>query len=218
MIRPIDGNALLAQEKEWAKDGGFYTSIYNGFQKRIQDAPTLDYAPVQKIDGNTSDGYHTFNELYHHRALLFSVIVSQFKDIAWKSKQHHDGTMYDGMFIVGVNTLQGQATYHYDVEPYWNMFNCKELEKAPEWDGHTAEQAIERIASLRLMEPFKKVAPVRHGEWVGLEFDGYADGCPVYDLWECSKCKGEHKGESDTLTDYCPNCGVLMDGDSNNEL
>lgn len=47
MIRPIDGNALLAQEKEWAKDGGFYTSIYNGFQKRIQDAPTLDYAPVR---------------------------------------------------------------------------------------------------------------------------------------------------------------------------
>lgn len=98
MIRPIDGNALFEQEKEWAKDGGFYTSIYNGFQKRIQDAPTLDYAPV------------------------------------------------------------------------------------------------------------------RHGEWVGLEFDGYADGYPVYDLWECSECKGEHKGEYYTLTDYCPECGAKMDG------
>ena len=54
--------------------------------------------------------------------------------------------------------------------------------------------------------------PVRHGAWVGLEFDGYADGCPVYDLWECSECKGEHKGEDDTLTDYCPNCGAKMDG------
>lgn len=46
-IRPIDADALLEQEKEWAKDGGFYTPIYNGFQKRIQAAPTLDYAPVR---------------------------------------------------------------------------------------------------------------------------------------------------------------------------
>ena len=62
---------------------------------------------------------------------------------------HHDGTMYDGMFIVGIDTSQGQATYHYDVEPYWDMFWCKELERAPEWDGHTSEQAIERIGLLR---------------------------------------------------------------------
>ena len=24
--------------------------------------------------GDMSDGYHTFNELYHHRAVLFSII------------------------------------------------------------------------------------------------------------------------------------------------
>jgi hypothetical protein len=28
------------------------------------------------------------------------------------------------------------------------MFRVRELEKAPEWDGHTSEQAIERIAGL----------------------------------------------------------------------
>lgn len=27
------------------------------------------------VTGATSDGYHTFDELYHHRAVLFSVIV-----------------------------------------------------------------------------------------------------------------------------------------------
>ena len=102
-----------------------------------------------EINGETSDGYHTFNELYHHRAVLFSVVVAANSSRAWKSKSHHDGTMYDGMFIVGVDTPQGQATYHYDVEPYWDMFWCKELERAPEWDGHTPEQAIERIGSLR---------------------------------------------------------------------
>lgn len=108
-----------------------------------------DLIEPQSITGDTSDGYHTFNELYDHRAKLFSVIVRCFKDRAWKSKLHYDGTMYEGMFIVGIETPQGQATYHYDIDPYWSVFNCKELDRAPEWDGHTPDQAISRIASLR---------------------------------------------------------------------
>ena len=104
--------------------------------------------PVVEINGDTSDGYHTFNELYHHRAVLFSVIVKAFPDKAWKSKMHHDGTMYDGMFIVGIETPLGQATYHYDIDPYWDMFECQELERAPEWDGHSPQEAIDRIGKL----------------------------------------------------------------------
>ena len=98
--------------------------------------------------GEFSDGYHTFNELYHHRAILFSVICHQFKNLAWKSKLHSDGTMYDDMFIVGINTPQGPATYHYNIQPYWDLFDVKELPKAPEWDGHTPDDAIKRIYSL----------------------------------------------------------------------
>lgn len=107
-----------------------------------------DLIEPQLIDGDTSDGYHTFNELYHHRAVLFSVIVAKFADRAWKSKLHADGTMFNGMFIVGIETPDGQATYHYDVDPYWEMFRCKEVDHAPEWDGHTPDQAIERIGKL----------------------------------------------------------------------
>ena len=112
-------------------------------------ADELNAALGTEINGETSDGYHTFNDLYHHRAVLFSVVVAANSNRAWKSKLHHDGTMYEDMFIVGVDTPQGQATYHYDVEPYWDMFWCKELERAPEWDGHTSDEAIERIGSLR---------------------------------------------------------------------
>lgn len=101
-----------------------------------------------EINGDTSDGYHTFNELYHHRAVLFSVIVSEFSSMAWKARKHHDGTMYDGMFIVGLDTPWGQASYHYDIDPYWDMFDCEERESAPEWDGHTPDEAIERIGKL----------------------------------------------------------------------
>ena len=99
--------------------------------------------------GEVSDGYHTFNELYHHRAVLFSVICNSHPNLAWKSKKHHDDTpMYDGMFIVGIETPNGQATYHYDTKPYWEIFKVKEVDRAPEWDGHTAAQAIERIKSI----------------------------------------------------------------------
>lgn len=101
------------------------------------------------VTGATSDGYHTFDELYHHRAVLFSVIVATFRGRSWKSLHHHDGTMYDGMFIVGIDTPAGPATYHYDVEPYWDMFPCEVLDRAPEWDGHTPSDAIERIGTLR---------------------------------------------------------------------
>lgn len=99
--------------------------------------------------GNISDGYHTFNELYHHRAILFSVICNSHKAIAWKSRLHDTGDMYEGMFIVGIETPEGQATYHYDIDPYWNLFEVRELPFAPKWDGHTPEQAINRILSLQ---------------------------------------------------------------------
>ena len=98
--------------------------------------------------GELSDGYHTFNELYHHRALLFATICNLMPEKAWKSKKHSDGTMFNGMFIVGINTKNGEATYHYDINPYWNMFSINELDNAPEWDGHTPEQALERIWNL----------------------------------------------------------------------
>ena len=100
--------------------------------------------------GEMSDGYHTFNELYHHRAILFSVICNMFPDRAWKSLKHDTGDMFEGMFIVGIETDHGQATYHYDVEPYWDMFKVKELDKAPVCDGHTPAEAIERIATLHM--------------------------------------------------------------------
>ena len=62
--------------------------------------------------------------------------------------------------------------------------------------------------------PAADVAPVVHGRWVGLEYDGYADGYPVYDLWECSECGEEVRGEDVPDTHlYCPNCGARMDGD-----
>ena len=118
--------------------------IYDNVKEESQSKSKMIEIPETGI-GDLSDGYHTFNELYHHRALLFASICNTNKDIAWKSKQHDDGTMYDGMFIVGISTPEGQATYHYDIDPYWDMFKVQELDKAPKFDGHTPEDAINRI-------------------------------------------------------------------------
>lgn len=148
-VRPIDGEELLSIERlldgDAVRQSKTASWLLNQVLYDIQAMPTLALPP---ITGDTSDGYHTFNELYHHRAVLFSVICNARPDIAWKSKKHHDGTMYDGMFIVGIETPEGQATYHYDIEPYWSMFHVEELEYAPKWDGHTPDEAIRRIGTL----------------------------------------------------------------------
>lgn len=95
--------------------------------------------------GAVSDGDHTFSELYRHRAILTAALFNAHPEMCWKSKQHHDGTMYDDYFIVGIDTPHGQATYHYALE-CWDMFHVREMERAPEWDGHTPEEAANRIA------------------------------------------------------------------------
>ena len=126
-----------------------------------------------EINGETSDGYHTFNELYHHRAVLFSVIVRDHRGIAWKARKHYDGTMYDGMFIVGIETPKGQATYHYDLDPYWEMFDCEERDFAPKWDGHTPDDAIARIAELGSEPPYDELIRYLENDWnISASWDG----------------------------------------------
>lgn len=94
-----------------------------------------------------SDTFHTFESLYFQRCILFATICNQNKHIAWKSKKHSDGTMFKDYFIVGINTLKGTYTYHYHKQ-YWPYFeDIKELDYAPEWDGHT-ENDVTRLLCL----------------------------------------------------------------------
>lgn len=174
-----------------------YTSILNKTMERdcraFLDASKMISIPKTGI-GDLSDGYHTFNELYHHRAVLFSVICNMFPDKAWKSKKHDTGDMFEGMFIVGIETPEGQATYHYDINPYWDTFKVKELEKAPAWDGHTPAEAIERISKLGNKQAIWR-----------LETD---EECPhpMFKLVICSECKEP----SNNSYNFCPNCGSVM--------
>lgn len=169
--------------QEYDRDTGF-----TSYDSEVLEGVLALLKEQEPITGETSDGYHTFNELYHHRAVLFSVIVANYRDLAWKSVRHHDGTMYDGMFVVGIDTPDGQATYHYNIDPYWDMFDCKVREFAPEWDGHTPAQAIERIGKL------KKQASVKPNEiWHG----------NILMYYQCPVCMSTLR----TIDRYCPECG-----------
>jgi len=96
--------------------------------------------------GKVTDGCHTFDELYWHRLIMFSVILKDYKIDSFKSKLHDDGTMFDDYFICGILTKEGWFTYHYHID-HWDMFDVKIMETAPKWDGHTASD-ITRLLKL----------------------------------------------------------------------
>ncbi len=195
----LEGGTLTAEqvrdaiERHSAWVIGNNRCFHNGAYEAIADELNAELG--SEINGDTSDGHHTFNELYHHRAVLFSVIVRDHRELAWKARKHHDGTMYDGMFIVGVETPKGQATYHYDLDPYWEMFDCEEREFAPEWDGHTPDDAIARIAELG------------SGTCTLNETDSYSNADEVVHVLECSAC-GETCEHVNGAYPRCPHCGA----------
>lgn len=114
--------------------------------KLLIEAIIMEYKFEADSIGQISDGYHTFDELYYHRMVLFSVICNTFKEHSWKSWHHADGTMYEDYFIVGVTTPEGEYTYHYHKD-HWDMFQVPEIEKGHEWDGHQPGD-IGRLCSL----------------------------------------------------------------------
>lgn len=107
--------------------------------------------------GQLSDGYHSFDQLYQHRVELYITICKQLrfsKDptrVVWFSKKHSDGTEFPGWFLLGIGVTKGyQITYHLPVEPYLNRVTAmfEELPQAPEFDGHTSDDVIQRLKKL----------------------------------------------------------------------
>lgn len=99
--------------------------------------------------GQISDGYHTFDELYRYRMLYHAWAVKAWQRAGWpvvKSQRHHDGQLCfgGGWFIVTAQLPSGQVSNHYRTL-YWNLFDCPVVDCAPEWDGHTPQQAADRI-------------------------------------------------------------------------
>lgn len=96
--------------------------------------------------GNVSDGYHTFDELYEHRCMLFCALMVAHPDNSWWSYKHSDGSFYDGWIIAGINIPTiGPISYHLKEKYSLILPNFMEQDRAPEWDGHTSNDVIQRL-------------------------------------------------------------------------
>lgn len=117
--------------------------------------------------GKVSDGYHTIQELYDHRAVLYIALCKRVQDWmyspairslagkdwaskkVWRSLKHSDGSMYEGWFVLGINRKKGQQiTYHLPLSFWGDTDFAETLGKAPKWDGHTSADVLERIKNL----------------------------------------------------------------------
>lgn len=116
------------------------------------DERLLNYVENKvRITGETSDGYHTFNELYAYRmaynALLFNEWFKAGKnDVHW-SRKHSTGEdcFGGGWFVVVAQTPSGQITNHYELKDLQWFAAIEERERAAEWDGHTPAEAFDRL-------------------------------------------------------------------------
>lgn len=160
-----------------------------------QEHEVCENCPYKLEDiGDFSDGYHTFNDLYYQRCVLFATIVNMNKSKAWKTRYHEDGEpcFGGGWFLVTVDTPKGSYGYHYE-DKYWDMFDCKELEIAKPWDGYT-EEDVYRLLSLE-----------KHGDWQTIWDMNDPDTSSEARCSVCGRVSGRPLGH------YCKWCGSTMD-------
>lgn len=104
------------------------------------------------VDENTSDGYHTFKDLYEHRIRLFIALCRMCASSGgvhrevWRSRLHSDGTSIDGWFIMGIGDRPGeQITYHLPLSMWDDTVFALTMPRAPVFDGHTSADVLERL-------------------------------------------------------------------------
>lgn len=123
-------------------NGEFYQCKPDIFEKTYFESSDI---------GQISDGYHTFDELYRYRMLynaaFFNVLAKEESIKMCKSRKHSDGKKCfgsDDWFVVMAILPTGQISNHYESK-YWDLFNIPESVMAFEYDGHTPNEAADRI-------------------------------------------------------------------------
>lgn len=112
---------------------------------------TINLKPIADLV-EISDGYHTFTELYEHRIGLWIALCNAIQREAaygyvWASVKHSDGSTFADWFVLGMGKEKGkQITYHVPARYWHEVCEFAEiLEQAPEFDGHTSQDVLERI-------------------------------------------------------------------------
>lgn len=144
--------------------GDWLVTYGNGTSGRVPGALMLEaYGPIVEVDGETSDGYHTFNELYAHRHALFALLLKQYAHLGFKTRLTADGRESPGWFIAAIDAPCGQISYHMP-DAWWDKLPfLRVAERNSSYDGHTAKDVVQRLETLALQEVFlesEEVTPV----------------------------------------------------------
>lgn len=120
---------------------------------KIQEPAKSMVSIIASGNFTISDGYHTFEELYDHRITLFIALCKErdarFQQEVWRSKVNGDGSTWNGWFILGLVRAAGdQITYHIPLDRWEETDFAETLDKAPEFDGHTSQDVLERLKKL----------------------------------------------------------------------
>lgn len=105
------------------------------------------FLPPGCTTGQVSDGYHTFDELYEHRHLLFIALMQSHPTVSWCSLRHEDGSIYKGWFIAGMH-LGGKSITYLLPEKHWQTIEAigiTILSKAPTWDKNVSTDIVKRL-------------------------------------------------------------------------
>ena len=105
---------------------------------------------VAELKANPRDEYHTMDELYHYRMLYNALALYGLDSLGCetgRSRRHHTGEpCFDGeFFIVWVFLPKGMVTNHYKLEDEKYFSFLVDYHTAPEWDGHTTQEAARRM-------------------------------------------------------------------------
>jgi len=98
--------------------------------------------------GSISDGYHTFDELYEHRCLLFlNLCLARPEKVCW-SRKNREGQSWHGWVILTLQTEAGQISYHVP-DSYTEYFSgFTQLAENTIYDGHTSQDVVARLKML----------------------------------------------------------------------
>lgn len=100
-----------------------------------------------EIDENTSDGYHTFKELYDHRIALFIALIKANPEISYRANNNDDGNWYEWWFVAGIHTPNGDISYHLpnDKRTALDWYGISTTLNAPKRDWHTPADVVNRL-------------------------------------------------------------------------
>ncbi len=98
------------------------------------------------VNGDMSDGYHTFDELYEHRCLLFInwMVSDGCPGRCYWLREHFEG--WD-LIVCEVGRGEEQISYHVP-KKYRELYESviDELQSFEHvWDGHTSADVIARL-------------------------------------------------------------------------